>query len=303
MDEQRRQTAAPLRVALTLLMGVFPVILAGWLTHPTAEGRPINGGLPRENLIFSQYSVSLGEVPPVGVIPAHFDFFNAGEQTLEIVKIEPSCGCLAPRLYDDKRVFGPNEHGRFYVSVSTANETPGPKAYSVRVHYNDGEPRERLLSFKMVIPDKKVSVTPAEVYFYQLTGEADSREIVVQDFRGRDLNVVGIDFNSQLADITVGQKVTDSQGARIPIRIDVPENLEPGRRTTLLKIFTDDPDFQRIQVPILIWGPETTIQPVKAEQTAELSEATTPPRRVESKAQRQSAGENSGTNETGQTRQ
>lgn len=256
-----------IRPILLLFLGAAPALLAGLLTAKQPEGRSIVGTRERSSLVFSQYAVHLGEVRPVGTIPAHFDFVNAGDEPINILKLEPSCGCLAPRLYDDKQVYQPGERGRFYVSVKTANESPGPKDYTVKVLYDDGQPQERLVSFRLSVPEKKVSVTPAEVYFYQTNGKADTRELQITDHRGRDLNVLDVVSSSDLAQVFVGKKQNNQGITTTPIRIDVPADVPPGKNISLITIETDDPDYRLIKVPVLIWGPNETIQQVSGEAT------------------------------------
>ncbi len=268
MEEQSAVRPTPFIMVSLVLAGFAPALLAGLLTQQIPVGRSVAGQINRDKLVFSQYAVQLGEVRPTGTIPAHFDFFNSGETPIEILKLEPSCGCLAPRLYDDKKVYKPGEHGRFYVSVKTANESAGPKTYTVKVKYDDGEPKERLVSFRLTIPEKKVSVTPAEVYFYQLDGSADFREIVVEDHRGRNLTITNVICPTEFATVTLGAKITDGQTTRTPIRIDIPANVPPGRKTAVLTIQTDDSDYSVIKVPILIWGKELKIQQTSAEEVA-----------------------------------
>lgn len=262
-----------LSVIALLGLGLVPAGLAATLTQSVPAAREVTGKPQRDSLVFLQYAVHLGEVQPVGTVPAHFDFFNNSDRPIKITSLDPSCGCLAPQLYDRKELYGPGEHGRFYVSVKTANESPGPKEYTVKVSYNDGQPKERMVAFNLTVPDKKVSVTPSEIYFYQIQGKPDSREIYVEDFRGRDLNVVAVNSQSEFTSVTLGEKVRDGQITRTPIRIDVPGDVPPGRMSSWLTIETDDPDYQVIKVPVLIWGPEQTVQPVKAEEVVnELSE-------------------------------
>lgn len=249
---------------ITLFLGFVPALLAGLMWQSAPVERKIAGDIVRSKLVFSQYAVHLGEVRPVGTIPAHFDFVNTGDQPVKILKLEPSCGCLAPRLYEDKKTYAPGEHGRFYVSVKTANESPGPKDYTVKVSYDDGEPKERLVSFHLTVPERKVSVTPAEVYFYQTQGKADFREIMVEDHRGRNLNVLDVVCSTEHASVKLGKKTIDGHVSRTPIRVDVPADVPEGKSTALITIQTDDPDYQIIRVPILIWGPSSNIQQTSA---------------------------------------
>ncbi len=266
MEEHQSAKRLKLKATGIVLFGLAPAILSVFLTQASPAARPISGKIERSPLVFSQYSVQLGEVRPVGTVPAHFDFFNAGKAPIEILKLDPSCGCLAPRLYGEKKIYQPGEHGRFYVSVKTANETPGPKEYTVKVNYNDGAPQESLVSFKLTVPEKKVSVTPSEVYFYQTQGKADSREIVVEDHRGLHLNVLDIEHTSEKAEVTLLEKIIEGSTSRTPIRINVPGDVPPGRHVSLITIHTDDSEYHTIKIPVLVWGPKATIQQASAEE-------------------------------------
>ncbi|TWT55585.1 hypothetical protein KOR42_27120 [Thalassoglobus neptunius] len=281
MDERNENVSNQTRPNSILEGGLFafallPFVISAFAAHSSDAARPISGQVPRETLIFSQYAVDLGLVPPLETIPAHFDFRNLGDSDVRILKLEPSCGCLNPRLFDDKKVYGTGESGRFYVSVKTANEAPGPKDYNVRVSYDDGELKERIVRFRMVIPERKVTVTPAEVYFYQTHGNPDSREILVQDHRGQQLNVLRVESKSDNISAEIGERRIRGQGVEVPIRIDVPGEVAPGKETCWLKIETDDPEYRVIQVPILIWGPQDStkseIQPVTNESPSEVSD-------------------------------
>jgi len=238
-------------------LALVPCLMALAKTQRVPQGKAVTGDIDRPPLVFSQYAVSLGEIPATGVVPAHFDYWNRGDQAIEITEITPSCGCLAPRIVDEKRVLQPGERGRFYVSVKTANETPGPKDYTVQVKYKDQQPREEIVRFHLDVPERKVTVTPSEVYFYQLTGQPDSRTILVQDHRGQRLNVTDVQVTSELATVAMGAAKEGEGGVwENEIRVDVPGEVPNGRKIALIKIQTDDIDYPLITVPLLIQGPE-----------------------------------------------
>ena len=260
MDEPRRNWISNPSVWVLPCLLAVPVFLATIFTESVPAARELSSNKEISSLAFSQYSVDLGQVPAVGTVPAHFDFKNSGSGNLEILEFIPSCGCLAPKLYPEKRSYAPGEWGRFYVSVKTANETPGPKDYRVVVKYDDGEPQERTVTFKMVIPHRKVTISPSEIYFYQLTGDPDSKKIELTDHRGLPLNVLDIETTSPLVQAEAGQKEIAGNVTTIPIQIDVPGHVPAGKQTALIKIHTDDPEYDVISVPVLIWGPENPIQ-------------------------------------------
>lgn len=248
------------------LFGFAPVLMACWGTSRVIEGTPVVGERKCASLAFSQYAVNLGEVPAVGTIPASFYFWNQCDRPLRITALQASCGCLAPKIIGGKEEFGPGEHGQFMVTVKTANESPGPKFYSVTVRYDDGGPREAQVHFRLVIPERKVTVSPAEVYFYQLSGREDSREILVEDHRGSRLQVLGAEISTKQAKVRIGPAEPGANGSwTTPIRLDVPAVVRPGREIALLSIKTNDPEYSVIKVPVLIQGAPPRIQQTAGE--------------------------------------
>ncbi|MFG0333020.1 MAG: DUF1573 domain-containing protein, partial [Maioricimonas sp. JB049] len=197
------------RTILCAAVGLIPFTIAVTAGCLDASSGEIHGGKSLAPLSFRQYAVNLRKVPARPVIPAHFEFINRGRTPLKITELEPSCGCLNPRLEGDKQIFQPGEVGRFYVRVATANETPGPKHYTIRVKYDAPEPAEELLTFRLELPQRKISVEPAEVYFYQLNGQPEQRTIHVTDYRGGDLAIEAAESSSELVAVTVGATETD----------------------------------------------------------------------------------------------
>lgn len=225
----------------------------------------------RPALAFDQYAVDFREVPPRPVIQAHFDFTNQSDRPVEIAQIEPSCGCLDPKLYGNQTHYEPGERGRFYVTLHTANESPGPHGYTITVRYHDGELREETLAFRLALPERKVNVEPPEVYFYQLSGEPAEQVIYVTDYRDAQLEVVSARCTSELVGVDVLPPEIDAEGhRRTPIRLRVPGDVPPGRQTGLVTIATTDPEFRQLFAAVLVHGAEG-VQPA-AFQSAEDAE-------------------------------
>lgn len=214
-------------------------------------------GPTRPALAFDQYAVDFREVPPRPVIQAHFDFTNHSDRPVTILKLEPSCGCLDPKLYGNQTHYEPGERGRFYVTLHTANESPGPHDYSIAVRYHDEQPREEMLAFRLTLPERKVSVEPPEVYFYQLSGQPSEQVIYVTDYRDTNLEVISARCTSELVSIEVLPPETDAEGhRRTPIRLSVPGEVPAGRHTGLVTIATTDPDFRELYAAVLVHGAE-----------------------------------------------
>lgn len=245
-----------LRAALWAL-AALPCLLAVIAHARPVSPAPIAAAAERPPLAFDQYTVNLHEVALQPVISAFFQFTNRGDKPIQITKVDPSCGCITPRLYEGKKDYAPGERGRFTVGVKTEREQAGPKEYLTKVEYvADGQTYEETLALRVTLPKQKVTIDPPEVYFYQLTGQPDSRTIYVVDTRGGQLEVESAEINSPHAQVTVGRLEVDDEGRRrYPIRIDVAGEVPTGKHPCRVIIKTNDEDFDTIQASVMIFGP------------------------------------------------
>jgi hypothetical protein len=242
-----------------LLCGLLLLPVAGAALAQVRPAVPTEAaaGEPIASLAFDQYLVNLRETPLRPILSGDFRFTNCGESPLTITKLEPSCGCLTPQLAGDKRTYESGERGLFRVDVATANEEPGSHEYTVKVQYNDPAPQEALVRFKLVLPERKVSVAPAELAFFQYNGHPSTRDVYITDYRGSTLQVLDARSSSEVVTATVQPAEVDEQGHhRVPVRLSVPGIVPPGRLRTTITIRTSDPEFSVIRIPVLVDGPE-----------------------------------------------
>jgi hypothetical protein len=242
-----------------LLCGLLLLPVAGAALAQVRSAVPTEAaaGEPIASLAFDQYLVNLRETPLRPILSGDFRFTNCGESPLTITKLEPSCGCLTPQLAGDKRTYESGERGLFRVDVATANEEPGPHEYTVKVQYTDPAPQEAIVRFKLVLPERKVSVAPAELAFFQYNGHPSTRDVYITDYRGSTLQVLDARSSSEVVTATVQPAEVDEQGHhRVPVRLSVPGIVPPGRLRTTITIRTSDPEFSVIRIPVLVDGPE-----------------------------------------------
>ncbi len=215
-------------------------------------------------LAFDQYGVSLGEIGALPAVEAHFTFVNRGQVPVTLTEIEPGCGCLRWGLYQDKRTYQPGERGQLTVRMLTANESAGPHHYEIAVQSRGEEIREDRLSFRVILPERKLTIEPREVYFYQLSGDPDSRTIYLTDHRSRDsdVQVLAAQCSSDQVTVKVHPPERDEQGLRrIPIELSVPGSVRSGRDTGVLRVETSDPEFPAVFVSLMVQGPEREYGP------------------------------------------
>jgi hypothetical protein len=258
MPEQRR-------TSLLVLMGLAPCLAAF-----AAEAIPVHAvSLPEPPplapLSFDQYAVNYGEIGPYPLVEAHFTFRNRGDQPVAIEEVEPSCGCLKWHLTGDRKIYKPGELGRLTVRLFTANERPGPHEYAVRVQSRGERPAQDELMFRVTLPEKKLSLEPHEVFFYQLTGKPDERIVHLIDYRdstAEPVEVLEVDCTTDLVRVEQLPPERDERGhRRIPIRLSVEGTVPLGRKIAHLRIRTNDPDFPVIGAPVLVEGGERIYGP------------------------------------------
>lgn len=251
-----------LRRCWLILLGLLPCLgaLAAGRLPPPPLSLPARSLPP---LSFDQYGVSYGQIGPQPVVEAHFTFRNVGDRPVTIERVVPSCGCLRWHLPGDQRTYRPGEPGCLTVRLATANERPGPHHYTLEVTTAGATPQTERLSFRVILPELKVTIDPAEVFFYQLSGRPDSRTVYVTDHRpGRTapLQIVSAECSSPHIQVELGSPERDGDtGTRIPIHLTAAGKVPPGREITALRLTTNDAEFPRLLVPLLIEGPPSSM--------------------------------------------
>jgi hypothetical protein len=282
---------APSRRLAPRLLAAGMAIPFAWavLVH-LAGPTPAPMAVPPERgaLVFEQYLVDLGPVHATSDVVGYFDFRNRGQRPIEIQALEPSCGCLQPRLEKlerrriksideslaenaaapesrrvEKRVYEPGEGGFFSVRVQTANQSPGQKEYTVKVKYKDLEPHETVVTFRVILPDEQVLVRPIALMFYQLSDEAmetKPQKFEVTDRRARHLKITKVECSRP--DIKIEEETSEIDDDGVwhgRFQVKVPNQLPPGQAETIVRIYTDDPaeQYHVLRIPLYLVGPHS----------------------------------------------
>ncbi|WP_437187929.1 DUF1573 domain-containing protein [Planctomicrobium sp. SH668] len=256
MDEHKKVKTGKIAQLLFAAIAMTPLFLALLGTSSVPVGRPLERTKELPALAFRQYSVNMREQQATARIVAPFAFWNRSEKPLEITKLEPSCGCLGPKLLGNRKEYPPKAQGIFEVQVETANETPGSHLYSVKVHYRvDGQNFEEIVTFRCQIPERTVSLNPPELYFYQLSDLAMSGEVQVKDHRDKQLTIQNATTSSPYLKVSVGDRKHDEDGTTsTPVQVEVTGAIPAGSHPTFVQIHTNDEDFPLLRVPVFLQG-------------------------------------------------
>jgi hypothetical protein len=230
----------------------MPVLWACAIQVAGSTFTPIVPAPKRPALAFAQKLVDLGEVAPTEEVMAHFDFTNRGDDVVTIKELIPSCGCLQPTIA--KKIYYPGQRGHFELRVQTANQTVGAKEYKVTVKYADPEPQEVDLVFRVTLPENQVFIEPRSLAVYQWTDQPLQKKVEIVDRRGKSLNIVRVDCTrSQIARVELGDVEVDENGhMHHPLMVTIPGGLPEAKVHAMIRVFTDDPEYKMLRVPLVI---------------------------------------------------
>jgi hypothetical protein len=213
--------------------------------------RKSTGVVDRPSLIFDQYFVNLSELHNAARVEAWYHFKNTGKTPARITNLDPSCGCLNPKV--EKREYLPGEECEFSLGVLMTREKPGPHDYFLRIDYQDPKPRSVTVAFKVVVR-REVTVRPSQLMFFQSGTEgAPTQSILISDMRPTPFRVTGATCKSPLVKFQIGPATDDPDAGRettvfITVEGQVPQQ---GVKTAVI-LSTDDPHYLKIPIPIWI---------------------------------------------------
>ncbi len=224
-----------------------------------AKARPVANDTARDGLAFEQYLVNLGSPLPQAEYHARFAFRNVGSQPLKILELKPSCYCLNPRL--ERKEFAPGEGGEFFLRVRAANEQPGPREYTCQVLYNDGEPRETEVRFKISLPVERVEIRPRSLIVYQFNNDPTTKEITITDFRAAPddrplarLELLEATCALKGVEVTIGEAQIDDAGQRQQKVLVTITDVPPGTHNGSIIVRTNITEYAELRVPLQVAG-------------------------------------------------
>jgi Protein of unknown function (DUF1573) len=237
------------RIALVAAAAVPFVASLGFCSIERSPGK-VTHAAERPALVFDQYFVNLSDLHNAARVEAWYHFKNNGKAPAKITKLEPSCGCLDPKV--EKRTYMPGEECEFPLGVLMTREKPGPHEYSLKIDYQDPQPQSVTIAFKVVVR-REVTVRPSQLQFWQ-DGMAETKQtIVITDMRPTPFRVTGVSCKSPFVKAQIGGTTDDADAGRetsltVTVAAEVPKE---GVRTVVI-VTTDDPRYPKIPIAVHI---------------------------------------------------
>jgi len=174
---------------------------------------------------------------------------NDGAATIEELEARPDCGCLAARVSSTQ--LAPGQAGTVTMHVNTIGQASGPHTWRATLHYRDnGVPRQTVVELRANLITE-VNVQPAALTLF--TDGALRHEIVLTDMRATPLRITAVQTTIAGIQARAQQPERNAQGHTVnKIVIEASLELPPGRHEDTLSIFTDDPAYRHLQMPVRV---------------------------------------------------
>jgi len=165
------------------------------------------------SVVFDNPVKDFGKVMQGETLKHVFSFSNKGSSALEILSVEPSCGCQAASLSAKQIQAG--QSGQIDVSVDTAGLT-GAIEKSVNIITND--PRQPSVSLSVradVQPE--ISVSSPSIYFENVPkGKEVTKEVVITVLAERSIKILSAESTDESVTVKL-EPVPDSEGKKIKL--------------------------------------------------------------------------------------
>jgi hypothetical protein len=208
------------------------------------------GAVPASaDLHFTEPVANAGVVYAGASLIHDFTFENQGPEAVVILDARASCGCVQPRI--PQGTFRVGERGSITLDVNTLSQPAGAHAWTLDLKYRAGEVSHDMrlqLNARLIT---EVTVQPAALIV--LADRIAQHEIVVTDSRARPLEIQEVRASSGKLVPRVGEATRDPQGhTSRRISLAVPDDYPDGRRDEILHVYTNDPRYRDICVPVTV---------------------------------------------------
>lgn len=171
-----------------------------------------------------------------------FEFKNTGNATLEIIRVQSTCGCTVPEL--DKKSFAPGESGKIHVKYDPTGKV-GAQHKQIHVFSNDPANPDIALTVQATV-EPVVFVEPKVLNFTQVAkGEAKSLTVKItgrpKDFAATLATVARSDLFTVKVLGTEPVKVNGKDMRETTIEVTLAGNAPVGRLADSLSVRTNDP--------------------------------------------------------------
>lgn len=189
-------------------------------------------------------NVDLGEVRGGLVYSHRFELVNESTGPIEIGDIRLGCGCLSPML--EKRQLQPGEKSSLVMHLRTLGQPDGARTWQAHVQYRENN---KLQEMALVLAAKIRNEVTVEPSILGMSVETTlKQEVTILDRRALPMKVTNVLASSPAIKVNL-QPLPN--GAKVTLEVSGAA-LTRARQEEVLSIYTDDPNYRQLQVPITL---------------------------------------------------
>jgi hypothetical protein len=178
-----------------------------------------------------------------------FELANTGVAEAEILDVHTSCGCLEPQV--EPRIVPVGGTAKLTLSIRTLGQGSGAHTWRARVRYRaDGKEGELAVAICARVT-AEVIVQPAALTI--ASRGTMSQTVTLTDIRAMPLRITAVEPSTPRLRARLLGQGRDERGHWVgKICLDLAGELEPGRHVETLSIYTNDPVYPQLKVPVTI---------------------------------------------------
>lgn len=196
-------------------------------------------------LRFIQPTADLGELRGGLVYQHRFELINDSSEPIKITDIRLGCGCLSP-VYD-KRDINPGEKSSLLMHVRTLGQPEGPRTWQAHVQYRQGNKQQETTLLIGAKIRNEVTIEPSII---AMTVETTlKQDLTITDRRALPMKIANVLASSPA--IKVNTQSLGNGVTKVMLEVSGAA-LTRARSEETLNIYTDDPYYRHLQVPITL---------------------------------------------------
>lgn len=202
----------------------------------------------RAQLSFDPPSIDLGDVKAGQIFTQQINVTNTSSSLITVQEVKASCGCVRPVLQPSS--LAPGAKGILKLDVNTLSSNAGPSTYGIKLRYpesNQLKEQQFIITGRII---QEIIVTPTSITSY---GEKPRPQtITIFDKRATPLRPVKLERTSPYLDVEWTQPAVAEPQPQYAVQVSVREDLPPGRHDHEVVIYTNDPTYPVLRVPISV---------------------------------------------------
>lgn len=225
--------------------------------HPPATSTPTS--LPtvvlkpgeRSDIVFDELTYDWGKAKGNSTIRHDYVFTNAGNGTLEILNVRPSCSCTIAGEYS--RIVEPGQTGRIPVEVATGKHN-GRMTKTINIETNcDSDKKTVTLTIQGDVW-QVIQIEPPSAAFNQLEQQAEAEKVIkIQSNVDAPLELIDLASSNKTFGVTLNEKVP---GKVYELVVKAIPPFSPGSNSGRITLKTNYPEYPTIELTAYAFSPE-----------------------------------------------